>query len=126
MAAWEPVVLSLLCLIITASFKIKKGELDVEELELELIDYGAEEVFVEEAEEDGGEDHIMIYGPFETYGSLQKALEEKGFEIISSGFERTPNVTTKITDPQQQTDIDKLLEKIEEDDDVQNVFHNMM
>ncbi len=109
-------------------FKIKKGELDIEELELELIDYGAEEVFIEAAEEgvEDSEETIMIFGPFESFGSLQKALEEKGFEIISSGFERTPNVTKAITDDQQQADIDKLLEKIEDDDDVQNVFHNMV
>ncbi len=107
-------------------FKILKGELDPEELELEFIDFGAEEVFVEEAEEDDGADHIMIYGSFENFGSLQKALEDKGFEIISSGFERTPNITKAITDDQQQADIDKLLERIEEDDDVQNVFHNMV
>ena len=87
-------------------FKIKKADLDPEELELEFIDYGAEEVFVEEAEGDDGEDHIMIYGSFENFGSLQKALEDKGFEIVSSGFERTPNVTKAITDEQQQADID--------------------
>ncbi len=98
-------------------FKIAKGELDPEELELELIDFGAEEVFVEE-------ENILIYGAFEDFGSLQAALEKQGIEILSSGFERIPNVTKELT-AEQQADVEKLLEKIEEDDDVLNVFHNM-
>ena len=99
-------------------FKIAKGEIDLEELELDLIDFGAEEVFDDE-------DGIMIYGPFEKFGSLQSALEEKNYEIISSGFERIPTNTKELTD-EQMADIDKLIEKIEEDEDVQNVFHNMV
>jgi len=98
-------------------FKIVAGSIDLEELELELIDAGAEEVF---AEEDG----ILIYGSFESFGSLQKTLEEKGFEIISSGFERIPTQTKKLTE-EQEADLDKLLEKIEEDEDVQNVYTTM-
>lgn len=101
----------------TCNFKIAKGELDPEELELEMIDYGAEEVFVDE-------DNIMIYGSFENFGAIQGALEEKGIEILASGFERIPNVTKKLTE-EQQADVEKLLEKIEDDDDVQNVFHTM-
>jgi YebC/PmpR family DNA-binding regulatory protein len=99
-------------------FKIPKGENDVEELELELIDFGAEEVF------DEGE-HILIYANFPDFGALQGALEDKGFEIVSSGFERIPTTTKELT-PEQQEDIDKMLEKFEEDDDVQNVYHNMV
>ncbi len=98
-------------------FKINKGELDPEELELELIDFGAEEVFVDEED-------IMIYGAFGSFGAIQGALEAKGLEIISSGFERIPNVTKKLTE-EQMADVDKLLEKIEDDDDVQNVFTTM-
>jgi len=98
-------------------FKIAKKEIDLEELEFELIDFGAEEVF---AEEDG----ILVYGNFESFGSLQKILEEKGFEIISSGFERIPTQTKKLTE-EQEADVEKLLERIEEDDDVQNVYHTM-
>ena len=99
-------------------FKIPKDEsLDLEELELEFIDYGAEEIFEDE-------DGIMIYGSFENFGSLQGALEEKDIEIISSGFERIPQNTKKLTE-EQEADVDKLLEKIEEDDDVQNVYHTM-
>lgn len=101
----------------TCNFKILKGEHDVEELELELIDFGAEEVFVDE-------EHIMIYGTFENFGSLQAALEDREIEIISSGFERIPNVTKKLSE-EEVADVEKLLERIEEDDDVQNVFHNL-
>ena len=98
-------------------FKINKADLDAEELELELIDFGAEEVFEE------GE-FIMIYSSFKNFGSIQKALEEQNIEILSSGFDRIPTVTKKLT-PEQEADVEKLLEKIEEDDDVQNVFHTM-
>jgi len=99
-------------------FEIKGENLDVEELELELIDFGAEEVFEEE-------ESIMIFSPFENFGSIQKALEEKeGLEIVSSGFERIPNVTKTLNTPEEIADIEKLIEKIEEDDDVQQVYHN--
>lgn len=97
--------------------KIDKGELDPEELEFELIDHGAEEVFLEE-------EHIMIYGNFEAFGSLQAALEGMKLEIVESGFERIPQTMTKL-DEEQEADIEKLLEKLEDEDDVQNVFHNM-
>lgn len=104
----------------TCNFKVPKGELDPEELELELIDHGAEEIFVDEED-----NTIMIYGSFESYGALQSALEkDMGIEIISSGFERIPTVTKKLTE-EERADVDKLLERIEEDDDVQNVFHNI-
>ena len=99
-------------------FTVKGEGLDVEELELELIDYGAEEVFEEE-------DGIMIFSPFGNFGSIQKALEAKeGLEIVSSGFERIPNVTKSLDTPEQIADIEKLIGKIEEDDDVQQVYHN--
>ncbi len=101
----------------TCHFKIKKEGIDLEELEFELIDFGAEEVFDDE-------EGIMIYGSFENFGAIQAALEEKNFEILASGFERIPNVTKSLT-AEEREDVDKLLEKIEEDDDVQNVFHSM-
>ncbi|GJM63412.1 YebC/PmpR family DNA-binding transcriptional regulator [Persicobacter diffluens] len=104
----------------TCNFRVKNdGSLDVEELELEFIDYGAEEVFT-----DGEDDDILIYGDFKSFGALQKALEEKGMEILSSGFERIPQVTKELNE-EQVADVEKLLEKIEEDDDVLNVFHSM-
>lgn len=98
-------------------FKIDQGDLDIEELELELIDYGAEELFTED-------DHIIIYGEFSSYGSIQKALEEMGHEIVSSEFERIPTLTKELGEEQVE-EVDKLLEKLEEDEDVQNVYHTM-
>ena len=102
----------------TCHFRVNKEGLDVEELELELIDFGAEEVFDDE-------EGIMIYGPFESYGALQKELEERGIEILSSEFERIPNISKELT-AEQAEEVDKLLEKLEENDDVQNVYHNMV
>lgn len=101
----------------TCNFRIPADGIDVEELELEMIDFGVEEVF---ADEDG----IMIYAPFESFGAIQKELEHKNIEILSSGFERIPQVTKKLS-PEEVADVEKLLEKIEEDDDVQNVYHSM-
>ncbi|HIS34090.1 MAG TPA: YebC/PmpR family DNA-binding transcriptional regulator [Candidatus Avirikenella pullistercoris] len=99
-------------------FKIANSDsINIEEFELELIDYGGEEVFVDENE-------IVIYGEFEAYGSIQKFLEEKGLEIISGEFERIPTDLKDVT-PEQRASIDKLVEKFEEDDDVTNVFTNM-
>ncbi|MDQ7917674.1 YebC/PmpR family DNA-binding transcriptional regulator [Mesonia sp. MT50] len=101
----------------TCNFKIPAEDLDAEELELEFIDFGAEEVFEDE-------DGILIYAPFESFGAIQKELEDREIEIISSGFERIPTVTKEIS-KEDQEDVEKLLEKIEEDDDVQNVYHTM-
>ena len=101
----------------TCQFKIVKGELDIEELEFELIDFGAEEVF-----EEG--DTILIYASFESFGSIQAELEKRGIEIISSGFDRIPTQTKELSED-QAADIDKLLQTIEEDDDVMNVFSTM-
>ena len=101
----------------TCNFRIPAEGIDPEELELEMIDYGAEEVFVDE-------DGILIYAPFESFGDIQKELETREIEILSSGFERIPQVTKELND-EQIADVEKLLEKIEEDDDVQNVYHTM-
>jgi len=110
----------------TCNFKIKAEDLDLEELELELIDYGVEEIFEDTDEDENGDEqtYIMIYAPFESFGNIQSYLEEHNLEIISSGFERIPQVTKAIT-PEQAEDVEKLLEKLEEDDDVQNVYHTM-
>lgn len=99
-------------------FKIKSREdIDIEELELELIDFGADEIGADDNE-------IVIYGGFESYGKIQQYLEEKGFEVISSDFERIPTDTKELNE-EQEAELEKLLGKFEEDDDVQNVFHNM-
>lgn len=99
------------------NFKIKKQDLDIEKLELELIDFGVEELFVEE-------DEILIYAPFDCFGVIQSELEKRKITINSSGFDRIPNVTKEINE-EEIADIEKLLEKIENDDDVQNVYHTM-
>ena len=101
----------------SCQFRVDPDGLDLEELELELIDFGVEEVFEDEGE-------VMIYAPFGSYGSIQKYLEDRGIEIRSSGFEYIPQVTKDLTDD-QVADVEKLLERIEEDDDVQNVYHTM-
>ena len=95
----------------------KKEGISLDDLELELIDYGVDEV-----EED--EDEIVIYGEFAQNSSIQKYLEENGYEITSSEFVRIPNDLKEVT-PEQRETIEKLIEKLEEDEDVQNVFHNM-
>ncbi|MBU2915664.1 MULTISPECIES: YebC/PmpR family DNA-binding transcriptional regulator [Reichenbachiella] len=101
----------------TCNFRLKSDGLDAEELELELIDFGAEEVFEDE-------DGMMVYGGFSDFGALQKYFEEHNLEILSSGFERIPQTTKELSEEQQE-EVNKLLEKIEEDDDVQNVYHTM-
>ena len=101
----------------TCNFRVNSEGIDPEELELELIDFGAEEVFQDE-------DGIMIYAPFENFGAIQAELEQRNIEILSSGFDRIPQVTKQLNE-EQVADVEKLLEKIEEDDDVQNVYHTM-
>ncbi|MBZ0326651.1 MAG: YebC/PmpR family DNA-binding transcriptional regulator [Altibacter sp.] len=101
----------------SCNFRINAEGMDLEELELELIDFGVEEIFEDE-------DGVHIYAPFESFGAIQAYLEENNIEILSSGFERIPQVTKKLTQ-EQAADVEKLLEKLEEDDDVQNVYHTM-
>lgn len=100
-------------------FKVKSSSpVDIEELELELIDYGAEELFMEE-------DEIVIYGSFESYGNIQKFIEEKGYELITGGFERIPTTELKQLNAEERIEIEKLIERFENDDDVQSVYHTM-
>jgi len=98
------------------SFKINT-QIDIEELELDFIDFGVDEVIKEE-------DCVVLYSPFENYGYIQKEIEKREIEIISSDFERIPKQLKKLNDKQKE-ELELLIEKIEEDDDVQNVFHNM-
>ena len=101
----------------SCNFRINPTELDVEEIELEFIDFGVEEVFVDD-------DGILLYAPFESFCMIQKELEKRNLEILSSGFERIPQVL-KSLDSQAQEEVLQLIEKIEEDDDVQNVYHTL-
>jgi len=82
-----------------------------------LIDFGLDEIFVHEGE-------IVLYADFHNFGSIQKYLEDNKFDIRTFAFERIPNDTKELNE-EQQADVEKLLEKMEEDDDVINVFHNM-
>lgn len=90
----------------------------VEDFELELMDFDAELDADPEAEE------WVIYGAFDQFNNIQKYLEDKGIEIVSSEFERIPTDYKEVT-PEQRETIEKLLERFEDDEDVQNVFHNM-
>jgi YebC/PmpR family DNA-binding regulatory protein len=103
----------------TCNFRVKKEDLkiDLEEFELELIDFEVEEIFEEE-------DGILIYAPFEKFGAIQKFLEDANMEILSSGFERIPTTLKKLNEAEQE-EVEKLLERLEEEDDVQYVYHNM-
>lgn len=101
----------------TSNFRIPRAEHDLEELELELIDAGIDEIFEDEGE-------INIYGSFESFGAIQKALEEMSIDILSSGYERIPTNTTKLTE-EQEAEVEKLLERLDDDDDVHNVYHTM-
>ncbi len=99
------------------NFKIKAKEgVDIEELELEMIDAGVSEIFAED-------EHIMIYGEFESFGPIQRYLEDHGFEIESAEFERIPSDTKELTE-EQYAEFEKLLNKLEDDEDVSQVFHN--
>ncbi len=99
-------------------FKVTPKEgVDIEEFELEIIDYGAEEIEMDENE-------IVIYGQPEDFARIQNYLEENEYNIVSAEFERFPN-DTKDIDPEQRATIDKLIEKLEDDEDVSNVYHNM-
>jgi len=98
-------------------FRIKKENINMEELELELIDFGADEI-------EGDEEEIVVYSAFKDFGNMQKALEAKKINIISSELERVPTSTVELTE-EQVAEVMELIVKLEEDDDVQNVYHNM-
>ena len=98
-------------------FKVNPEGLEIDELELELIDFGVDEI-------EGDDEDLMVMGPFAEFGNIQKGLDEKNIEIIESGTERIPTDTKTLTD-EERKDVDKLLDKIEEDDDVINVYHTM-
>ncbi len=101
-------------------FKMKsENPVDMEELELELIDYGGEEVFQDEDES------IAIYAPFESFGQIQKFIEDNGYTLVSGGFERIPTVELKRLGADERAGLEKLIEKLENDEDVQNVYHTM-
>ena len=110
------------------TFRVKEKEgIDLEELELELIDYGVEELFeqVEVDKDDNETKVIVLYGDPTSYGAIQKYIEENGFELISGGFEQIPNVDLKDVTPEQRATLDKLTGMLEDDEDVTNVYTTM-
>ena len=103
-------------------FKLNPEGLVIDDLELELIDHGLDELG--ESNDDNGNPIIVLRCAFTDFGSLQKALEEKNITPISSELEWIPSTTVPVTDEQAE-DISKLIERLEEDEDVNKVFHNM-
>ena len=103
-------------------FTFDPGDRDLEELEFELIDAGLEDLFVEANEE--GHDIAVIHTAFEDFGKMQKALEEQGIEVRSAKLERVAQSTIAVTE-EQAADVFKIIDRLEEDDDVQAVYHNM-
>ena len=109
-------------------FRIKEKEgLEIDELELELIDYGAEEVFEETVvdKDDNESKEIVIYGDYASYGAIQKYIEDNGYELVSGGFEQIPNVELKEVTPEQRSTLEKLIGLLEDDEDVTNVYTTM-
>ncbi|GAA0877595.1 YebC/PmpR family DNA-binding transcriptional regulator [Algoriphagus jejuensis] len=100
-----------------AVFRFAQADHQLDELELELIDFGLTEIAENEGE-------IFAYTEFEDFGSMQKALEDRGIEVISADFQRFPTTLTELTEEQEEI-IHKLIDRLEEDDDVNQVFTNM-
>ena len=101
----------------TCNFRITAEGVNIEDIEFEFIDFGVEEVFEDE-------DGILLYASFEHFGKIQKELEDRSLEILSSGFDRIPQVTNQLLN-EPQKEVLKLIEIIEGDDDVQNVYHTL-
>ena len=111
-------------------FRVKEDPekpVDLEELELELIDLGLDEIFEEEVEDENENvtKQIVIYGDYTAYGALQKYIEDNGYELISGGFDRLPNVDLKEVTPEERVTLDKLTNLLEDDEDVTNVYTTM-
>lgn len=98
-------------------FIFELGDKKLDDIELDLIDGGAEEIEI-------SDENVYVYTAFEDFGTMQAKLEELGIEVKEATLQRFPQVTKEITEAQKE-DIEKLIEKFEDDDDVQKVFHNM-
>jgi YebC/PmpR family DNA-binding regulatory protein len=103
-------------------FKLKPEGLNVDELEFELIDFGLEEMG--ESTDDNGKNILVLRCAFNDFGKMQKALEDKGITPVSAELEWIPTTTVPVNDTQAE-DVSKLIEHLEQDDDVSKVFHNM-
>lgn len=98
-------------------FKISAENIDAEELELELIDAGLDNMETEE-------NQLILYTKFADFGAMQKALEDKNIEVISAELQRIPTISKELTE-EQTDEVLELVDKLEQDDDVQTVFHNL-
>ena len=103
-------------------FKLKPEGINIEDIELELIDHGLDDLG--ESTDEEGNDIIVLRTAFTDFGNMQKALEEKGINPISAELEWIPGTTVPVTDEQAE-EVSKLIERLEQDEDVQKVFHNM-
>jgi len=99
-------------------FSINIAGINLDDFELEMIDFGMEEM------EDDGEGHLIITVPFTEFGAMQKALEDRKFEIVNAQLLRVPTTTVELTEDQQE-DFGKLLDRLDDDDDVVNAWHNL-
>lgn len=107
-------------------FKLAAAGLDRDELELELIDVGAEDVYETTEEDEHAAEHkyMVVETAFTDFGQMQKALDAKGVNIVSATLQRVPNTTVSLNDEQAE-EVEKLIDKLEEDEDVQAVYHTM-
>ena len=107
-------------------FKLAATGLDRDELELELIDAGAEDVYETQEEDEHGAEHayMVVETAFTDFGQMQRALDTKGLNVLSATLQRVPNTTVSLNDEQAE-EVEKLIEKFEEDEDVQAVYHTM-
>jgi YebC/PmpR family DNA-binding regulatory protein len=99
-------------------FKIRSNNLNIEDLELDLIDYGLEEIG------EDAEGNIIIRTAYNEFGHMSKALEEKGIEIITAELTRIPTTAVELNED-EATEVLKLIDSLEQDDDVQKVYHNL-
>jgi transcriptional/translational regulatory protein YebC/TACO1 len=99
-------------------FKVKSTGADIETLELDLIDFGLEEIG------EDSEGNIIIRTAYTEFGNMSKALEEKQIEVISAELTRIPSTTVELSE-EQSNDVFKLVDMLEQDDDVQKVYHNL-
>ena len=110
-------------------FRIKYNDsIDIDELQLALCECDDDpEAFIEEMEDKDGEitKNVVIYGAYESYGAIQKYIEDNGYELVSGGFERIPNVDLKDVTPEQRETLDKLTGLLEDDDDVTSVYSTL-
>jgi transcriptional/translational regulatory protein YebC/TACO1 len=98
-------------------FTFEAGEISLDEIELELIDFGAEEIETEDGK-------VTVYAPYDQFAGIQKYFDQKAIAVISAELQRIPNTFVEVNDDQLD-EVLKVIDGLEEDDDVQAVYHNM-